>query len=95
MSYDERPEYQALKELQVVLRLVTDELAGWRRRALRAESAAGMEHDVLASRERIVELEAENRALRERLEAGRDRVNQLLKRMRFLEEQMLVEEHRP
>lgn len=94
MSYEERPEFRALKELELVLRLVTEELASWRRRAQRAEAALGVEHDVLASRERLLELEAENRALRARLEATREKVEQLLKRLQFLEEQMVLPEQR-
>lgn len=94
MSYEEKPEFQALQELKLVLRLVTEELAAWRRRAQRAEAALGVEQDVLASRERLLELEAENRNLRARLEATRERVEQLLKRLQFLEEQMVLPEQR-
>lgn len=94
MSYEERPEFQALDELKLVLRLVAEELAAWRRRALRAEAALGVEQDVLASRERLLELEAENRTLRARLEATREKVEHLLKRLQFLEEQMVLPEQR-
>jgi predicted nuclease with TOPRIM domain len=94
VSYEERPEFQALRELQLVLQLVTEELAAWRRRAQRAEAALGVEQDVLASRERLLELEAENRTLRARLEATREKVEQLLKRLQFLEEQMVLPEQR-
>lgn len=92
MSYDERPEFQALAELQDVLRLLAEELAGWRRRAQRAEQALGMEHDAVGHRERVLDLEAENRDLLERLAVARGRVEELLKRLQFLEEQMAVEE---
>ena len=92
MSYDERPEFRALADLQDVLRHVTDELSAWRRRAQRAEGALGAGHDVVAHRERVLELEASNRDLTERLEAARGRVEDLVKRLQFLEEQMAVEE---
>ena len=92
MSYDERPEFRALGELQDILQHVTDELAAWRRRAQRAEGALGAGPDVLAHRERFLELEASNRDLTERLDAARSRVEDLVKRLQFLEEQMAVEE---
>ena len=92
MSYDGRPEFHALDELQEVLRHVTAELAAWRRRAQRAEGALGSGHDTLAHRERVLELEASNKELTERLEAARARVEDLMKRLQFLEEQMAVEE---
>jgi predicted nuclease with TOPRIM domain len=89
------PEFDALHELQGVLTHVTDELASWRRRALRAEaerSEMGAGHDVVATRERIVDLEEENRQLHERLDGARQRVLDLLNRLRFLEEQVALEE---
>jgi predicted nuclease with TOPRIM domain len=92
VSYDERPEFRALDELQGVLRHVTEELAAWRRRAQRAEGALGAGHDVLAHRERVMELEGSNRDLAERLEQARSQVEDLVKRLQFLEEQMAVEE---
>ncbi len=92
MSYDERPEFQALTGLQEVVRNVTDELSAWRRRAQRAEAMLGEGHDSVAQRERVLELEASHRDLQERLEAARARMEELLKRLQFLEEQMAVEE---
>jgi predicted nuclease with TOPRIM domain len=92
VSYDERPEFRALDELQEVLRHVTEELAAWRRRAQRAEGALGDGHDVLVHRERVMELEGTNRDLAERVEAARGQVEDLVKRLQFLEEQMAVEE---
>lgn len=89
------PEFEALQELETVLGHLTEELAAWRRRALKAEadrSALGEEHDIVATRERIVELEAENREYHQRLQAARQRVGELLNRLRFLEEQVAVEE---
>jgi predicted nucleic acid-binding Zn-ribbon protein len=92
VSYDERPEFRALDELQEVLRHVTEELAAWRRRAQRAEGALGAGHDVLVHRERVVELEGSHRDLTRRLEQARGQVEELVKRLQFLEEQMAVEE---
>lgn len=94
MSYDERPEFRALEGLQEVLRNVTDELSAWRRRAQRAEAMLGEGHDTVAQRERVLDLEASNRDMQERLETARARMEELLKRLRFLEEQMAVEEPR-
>ncbi|MFQ6046727.1 MAG: hypothetical protein ACE5PT_10295 [Gemmatimonadales bacterium] len=91
----EGPEFEALTELEEVIRHLTDELAAWRRRALRAEAELGelgAEHDALASRERIVELERENEELNQRVERARKRVGALLGRLRFLEEQVATEE---
>jgi hypothetical protein len=80
--------------LQDVLRSVTDELSAWRRRAQRAEAMLGEGHDTVAQRERVLDLEASNRDMQERLEAARTRMEELLKRLQFLEEQMAVEEPR-
>ena len=91
MSNGEKPEFLALAELEDVLRQVTGELAAWRRRAQRAETALGADRDVVGSREQMTELEAENRRLAERLGAARERLNELVKRLQFLEEQVAVE----
>jgi hypothetical protein len=94
--YDaERADILALEQLEAVLREVAEELAMWRARALKAEadgksgtsrgSAAGRgEGD---GRGRNPELEAENRQLRTRVDAARSRVQELLARLSFLEEQ--------
>lgn len=94
MSFDAKPEFQALKELEGVLKLVTEEVASWRKRAQRAEASLGADYDAVASRERIIELEAENRLLHQRVMAARGRVDELLKRLQFLEEQMAEEQAR-
>lgn len=94
MSFDAKPEFQALQELKGVLKLVTDEVASWRKRAQRAEASLGADYDAVASRERIIELEAENRGLHQRVMAARERASELLKRLQFLEEQMAEEQAR-
>ena len=95
MSSEDRPEFVALDELRSVLESLTEELAAWRRRALKAESEQtelGLGHDVVASRERVVALESENKDIQQRLDAARTRVEELLARLRFLEEQVAAEE---
>lgn len=89
------PEFAALEQLEGVLKHLTDELGSWRRRALKAEaerSELGPGHDPVGSRERIVDLEEENRLLHERLGSAKQRVQDLLNRLRFLEEQAAMEE---
>jgi FtsZ-binding cell division protein ZapB len=90
----ERPDARALDELETLVRHLLDELAGWRRRSLKAEaelqelrSAAGATGgDVSKVRKRVVELETENQALRQRVDVARDRVRTLVGRLSFLEQ---------
>lgn len=93
MSDSENPELEALAGLEEVIKHVSDELASWRRRALKAEgdrTGLGADHDVVALKERIVSLEAQNSELERRLDGARTRLQDLLKRLRFLEEQAAV-----
>ena len=95
MSNAERPEFQALSDLEDVVSRVSEEMAAFRRRAQRAEAeraVLGGDQDAVGTRARIVQLEAENRDLQARVEAARGRVGELLARLRFLEEQMAVEQ---
>ena len=96
MAYSyERPDLYALEELELVLRQIGGELAAWRRRCLKAEaelaergSGKGGSHagpDLLQARQRVVDLELENQALRQRVEGARDRVRMLALRLSFLE----------
>ena len=97
MSDSGNPELVALAGLEDVIRHVSDELASWRRRALKAEGdrgALGGDHDVVGLKERIVSLEGQNSELERRLEAARTRLQDLLKRLRFLEEQAAVPQGR-
>ncbi len=101
MAYDgERADAQVLDQLETILRHVADELAGWRARAVKAEGelkeAAGRAggggggsaaKPDAETRNRIADLEQENKALRQRVEAARLRVHDLLSRLTFLEEQ--------
>ena len=96
MAYDgERVDAGVLDQLESILRHVADELVGWRTRALKAEAdlkegggrtAAAGKLDAEA-RGRVTDLEQENKALRQRVEAARGRVHDLLSRLTFLEEQ--------
>jgi len=93
--YDsERADARALEQLEAILRDVAEELSSWRARALKAESdtktggaggRGGSTH--AATTARNPEMEAENRVLRQRVEAARTRVQGLLARLAFLEEQ--------
>jgi hypothetical protein len=92
--YDaERADVLALEQLEAVLREVAEELATWRARALKAEghrgggSAGGGGRGDGDGRGRAAELEVENRQLRTRVDAARNRVQELLARLAFLEEQ--------
>ncbi len=95
MSNEGRPEFRALAELERVLGHVQEELASWRRRAHKAESDRadmGVSQKALASRETIEALEHQNQEKLERLNLARDRVDGLLARLKFLEEQTDMEE---
>lgn len=86
MTYaGDRPDVRdAIDQLESILRDVAEELAGWRSRAQKAESdlkARG------SSPVKHPELESENKALRQRVEGARSRVQELMQRLTFLEEQ--------
>jgi hypothetical protein len=94
-SNADKPEYQALAELERTIGHVTEELAAWRRRALKAEAHRGDVPggpDVVTARQRILDLEAQNADVTGRLDPARERVEHLLARLRFLEEQVGQEE---
>ena len=90
------PERAAFDELQALVTLLADELAGFRQRALAAEQrvkqvtreagqpalAAGA-----SAQERVIALEAEHVALRSRLSQASDRTRAMLDRVRFLRQQ--------
>lgn len=97
MAYDgERADGPVLDQLETILRHVAEELTGWRTRALKAEadlkesgarSGAASAKPDLETRGRLSDLEQENKTLRQRVEAARLRVHDLLSRLTFLEEQ--------
>ena len=91
----ERPDARAVQELGDLLQYVGEELAAWRRRSLKSEAElaeARAKGGVLAgpeliqSRQRLIELEVENQAFRERMDAARDRLRMLANRLGFLEQ---------
>ncbi|MBA2627141.1 MAG: hypothetical protein H0U85_03955 [Gemmatimonadales bacterium] len=91
----ERPDVRALEDLEQLLRHLSEEVAGWRRRTLKAEAEL---HELRAlgggnagpelgqARQRIIELETENGMLRQRVDTARERVKTLASRLSFLEQ---------
>jgi predicted nucleic acid-binding Zn-ribbon protein len=73
----------AIDQLETILRDVAEELAGWRSRAQKAESDLKSRGSPVKN----TELESENKALRQRVEGARSRVQDLMQRLSFLEEQ--------
>jgi chromosome segregation ATPase len=97
VSNGERADFRALEQLEEVIRVLSDELAVWRRRAHKAESQRvdlSGDTDIVDARARIVQLEGENQELRTRVKHARRRVTELLHRMQFLEEQTAAGEVR-
>ena len=93
--YYERPDVKALTDLEQVVHHLAEELAGWRRRTLKAEGElqqARANGGVLAgpeltqARQRVIELETENQALRVRIDAAKDRLRILTSQVTFLEQ---------
>jgi len=93
--YYERPDAKALTDLERVVHHLAEELAGWRRRTLKAEGElqqARANGGVLAgpeltqARQRVIELETENQALRLRIDAAKDRLRTLSSQVTFLEQ---------
>jgi hypothetical protein len=96
MSDSERPEIVAFRDLEQLVRHLGDELAGFRRRALLAESrlreleSEERAPEVTQQRaldDRVTELEHENAVLRARLDAATERTRQMLERVRFIRQQ--------
>ena len=75
---------EAIDQLEAILRDVAEELAGWRARALKAEAELKAGGSPPAKH---ADSDAENKVLRQRVEAARLRVHELLQRLTFLEEQ--------
>jgi hypothetical protein len=91
VSESARPEIAAFAELDQLVKHLGDELAAFRRRALQAEArlksleSTGVKGVV--SPERVQFLERENAGLSTRLEAARNRTQQMIDRVRFLRQQ--------
>ena len=94
MSDSDRPEHRAYRELELLVRNLGDELAGFRRRALIAEArlkeVEGENGPAIQPelREHVAELEEENAALRGRLEVATARTKSMLDRVHFLRQQV-------
>lgn len=96
MSDSERPEITAFRELEMLVRHLGDELAGFRRRALlaearvrdaEAEGASPVAQQQRELSERVTHLEHENAALKGRLDSATARTRQMLDRVRFIRQQ--------
>lgn len=93
MSEQEQAELKAFHELEGLVHNLVEELASFRRRALRAEARLReLESDAdeaggPGTSQRLVDLEQENEALRIRVEGARARTRQILDRVHFLRQQ--------
>jgi len=93
VSDPELSESASFRQLEQLVRHLGEELAGFRRRALAAESRvraleAAVEHGGdSASLERLKTLEQENADLKARVGYATDRTRQLLARVHFLRQQ--------
>jgi chromosome segregation ATPase len=90
----ERPDLPAVNELEKTLHHVAEELASWRRRTLKAEgelqeakASGGVPAGpaLREARQRVIDLETENQALRQRIEGAKERLRVLSSRLAFLE----------
>jgi hypothetical protein len=93
MSANERPDARAVRELEVLVRNLVDELAAFRKRALTAEgklkeiaSTEGGAQGVEAIT-RAAELATENAHLRKQLDTARTRASGVLTQVKFLRQQ--------
>lgn len=93
MESDHVPESSALKQLELLVYNLGEELAMFRKRAqaaeqrLRALEAAAAQRTAPVSPASVRALEVENADLRARLAFATERTNQLLSRVRFLRQQ--------
>ena len=101
MSDRARPDRKAFDELQQLVALLADELAGFRVRALSAEQKlrqvnreadGAAANDPEALRAALGRSEAENVELRERVARATDRTRGMLDRVRFLRQQTTAAE---
>ena len=90
----ERADAVVLTKLERLVESLSDEVSQWRHRALKAESdlvgtkgkrKGSSGPAVLKARQRVVDLEVENQALRQRIEAAKTRVQTMSGRLAFLE----------
>jgi predicted RNase H-like nuclease (RuvC/YqgF family) len=85
------PEVAAFRELEALVRHLGEELTGFRKRALQAETRLKQFESAASggkpSPEKLAALERENRDLRERLAQATERTSAMVERIRFLREQ--------
>jgi len=97
MSDHARPDVEAVRELESLVRSLGDQLASYRQRALTAEERLrhiddASDHPVPPHlRERIRGLEQENASLRGQLDAATSRTRSVLERVHFLRQQSQTE----
>lgn len=96
-----RPDLAALGELERLVSHLAEELAGWRRRCLKAESElqavkaqGGMVpgDELVRLRARLLDLERENLELTSRVDRARTMVTTLQQRLSFVEREPAAEE---
>lgn len=93
MSSPVRPDAQAFRELEVLVRNLGEELAAFRSRAhaaearLKAIGARGGAGGDAHAEERVTQLEEENRRLKARVDGAAERTRKMLERVRFLRQQ--------
>ncbi|MES2306028.1 MAG: hypothetical protein V4558_10990 [Gemmatimonadota bacterium] len=89
-----RPDLAAVADLERVLRHLTDELAAWRRRCLKAEGElSGLKatdgmvpgDDVVRMRAHLLDLERENLDLHARVDRAREALLRMQQRLSFVE----------
>jgi hypothetical protein len=96
VSNPARPDVAAFSELSFLIHQVGEELSGFRKRALQAESrlktiASGTGGTSLAAEERVAQLEAENARLRDRLSQAEAQAAKMLDQVVFLRQQHVLE----
>jgi hypothetical protein len=97
MSEHVRPDLEAFRELESLVRNLGEQLAGYRERALTAEErlrrldSTSDDPEPPRVRERIWALEQENASLRGRLDAATARTRSVLERVHFLRQQSQAE----
>jgi hypothetical protein len=98
MSDHARPDVEAFRELETLVRDLGEQLASYRRRALAAEDrlrhidSTSDQPEAPRVRERIRALEQENATLKGRLDAATARTRSVLDRVHFLRQQSQAEE---
>ena len=98
MSDHARPDVEAVRELESLVRQMAEQLASFRRRAASAEErlrhldTADDQTDPPRVRERIRALEQENATLRGKLDAATTRTRSVLERVHFLRQQAQLED---